>query len=189
VQRQTRSADQQTKPKITKGRQLDRDTFGDLQRGLLVNGLRASRGSRSDAASSAFAPVPPGFAALSRLRDPAIAEEPAAIIFARIIDVVTPTRGHDVGHDRDGFYARARTQTAGPERELRDLGGKARKAVDGKLSGEVWIDAWAALPDRTKRRLWRPRLVERSSRRQPYTHRTADATRPTKHGGRHGAAA
>jgi hypothetical protein len=98
--------------------------------------------------------------ALSRLGDPAIAEQHAQQIFPLIIAVVTPTRGYDIGGD-DGEdpFARPLSQTAGLERELRDLGGKARKAAAGKLSKEAWMKAWAAVPDRTRRVLWRPKLI------------------------------
>jgi hypothetical protein len=99
--------------------------------------------------------------ALSRLGDPAIAEQQANIIMPLILAVITPSRGHEIGRDDAGFYyARSRTATAGLARELRDLRGKARKAVAGTLTGEDWIKAWAAVPARTQRLLWRPRLIE-----------------------------
>jgi hypothetical protein len=109
-------------------------------------------------------------AALSRLGNSEIAEKHAGNIFSRMISVVTPVRGHDIGGDDDtGFYARPRTEIAGPERELRDLGGKARKAARGKLGFKAWTNAWAALPRRTKQLLWRPKLV-----RTAEGHRTID---------------
>jgi hypothetical protein len=99
-------------------------------------------------------------AALSRLGNSEIAEEHARIIFSRMISVVTPVRGHNIGGDDDtGFYARPRKEMAGLERELRDLGGKARKAARGKLGFKAWVNAWAALPQRTKRLVWRPKLI------------------------------
>jgi hypothetical protein len=99
-------------------------------------------------------------AALSRLGNSEIAERHASVIFSRMIAVVTPARGHDIGGDDDtGFYARPRTEMAGLERELRDLGGKARKAARGKPGFKAWANAWAALPQRTKRLLWRPKLI------------------------------
>ena len=93
--------------------------------------------------------------ALHRLGgDPAVAEKHASIIFARLIAVVAPARGFDIGgNDEAGFYAHARTQTTGLERELRDLGGKARKAACGKLGLTAWMAAWAVLPQRTMRPL------------------------------------
>jgi hypothetical protein len=95
--------------------------------------------------------------ALRRLGDAVVAEEHASIILARMIDVITPARGHDIGGDAEGFFAHPRGQTAGLARELRDLAGKARKAAGGgKLAFEAWLTAWAALPRRTQRLLWRP---------------------------------
>ena len=95
--------------------------------------------------------------ALRRLGDAVVAEEHAGIILARMIDVITPARGHDIGRDVDAYYARPRGQTAGLARELRDLAGKARKAAGGgKLAFEAWLAAWAALPRRTQQLLWRP---------------------------------
>jgi hypothetical protein len=100
--------------------------------------------------------------ALKRLDgDPGIVEAQAQIIDGRMLAVMTQTiaRGHDIGGDNaDGFYANPRTATAGLARELRDLGGKARKAVAGKVGMKGWMNAWAALPDRTMRLLWRPLL-------------------------------
>ena len=92
--------------------------------------------------------------------DPAVAEKHAQIIHMRMINFVTQrhSRGHDLGRDAEGFYARPRKETAGPARELRDIVGKARKAVAGRLDKEEWIDAWTALPERTKR-LWRMPLI------------------------------
>jgi hypothetical protein len=110
--------------------------------------------------------VPPRFArlttALTRLGNPAVAEQHAKIIFPLMIAVIAPTRGYDIGGDDDnGFYAMPRTATTvGLGRELRDLRGKARKVASGKLGLRSWIDAWAALPTRTRHRLWRPRLIQ-----------------------------
>ena len=99
--------------------------------------------------------------ALHRLGgDPAVAEKHASIIFARLIAVVAPARGFDIGgNDEAGFYAHPRTQTTGLERELRDLGGKARKAACGKLGLTAWMAAWAVLPQRTMHLLWRPKVM------------------------------
>jgi hypothetical protein len=98
--------------------------------------------------------------ALSRLGgEPGIAEQQAHRIFPLMIAVVAPTRGYDIGGDGEDFYARPLSHTAGLARELRDLGGKARKAAAGKLSKEAWMKAWAAVPHRTQRLLWRPKLI------------------------------
>jgi hypothetical protein len=97
---------------------------------------------------------------LSRLGgDPGIAEQQAHQIFPLMIAVVTPTRGYDIDDDGQDFHPHPLSQTAGLARELRDLGGKARKAAAGKLSKEAWMKAWAAVPDRTRRVLWRPKLI------------------------------
>jgi hypothetical protein len=106
-------------------------------------------------------------AALSRLGgDRAAAEKHAQRIQWCMLRVVTSSSGHDIGGDDDaGFHARPRTSTAGLERELRDIGGRARKAVIGKLGVEAWMKAWAALPDRTKRLLWRPKLIQTAKSR------------------------
>jgi hypothetical protein len=96
------------------------------------------------------------------LGDPTIAEQQAEIIHPHMLAVVMQTvaRGHDIGRDEAGLYARPRTATAGLARELRDLRGKVRKAVAGRLDVEDWIAAWAALPARTRARLWQPRLIQ-----------------------------
>jgi hypothetical protein len=101
-------------------------------------------------------------AALSRLGgDRAAAERHARRIQWCMLRLAMPSKGHDIGGDEDsGFYARQRTSAAGLERELRDIGGRARKAVIGKLSIVAWMKAWAALPDRAKRLLWRPKLIQ-----------------------------
>lgn len=106
-------------------------------------------------------------AALSRLGgDRAAAEKHAKRIQWCVLRVVTSSSGHDIGGDDDaGFHARPRTSTAGLGRELRDIGGRARKAVIGKLSVEAWMKAWAALPDRTMRLLWRPKLIQAAKSR------------------------
>jgi hypothetical protein len=97
---------------------------------------------------------------LSRLGgDPGIAEQQAYQIFPLMIAVVTPTRGYGIGGDSEDFEARQLPQTTGLARELRDLGGKARKAAAGNLSKEAWMRAWAAVPNRTRRVLWRPKLI------------------------------
>ena len=109
-------------------------------------------------------------AALSRLGgDRAVAEKHAQLIEWCMLRVVIPSSGHDIGGDDDGgFYARKRMKTAGLERELRDLGGRARKTVSGKLGVKAWMNAWAALPDRTKRLLWRPKLIQTRQKVGPW---------------------
>jgi hypothetical protein len=104
---------------------------------------------------------------LSRLGgDPIVAHKHAQVILWRMTVVATPSKGHDIGGGDDpGFYAHPRTSVAGLERELRDIGGRARKAVIGKLSVEAWMKAWAALPDRTMRLLWRPKLIQAAKSR------------------------
>jgi hypothetical protein len=115
--------------------------------------------------------MPPKFerliTALNRLGgDPAVAEKHAQLIEWCMLKVAIPYSGHDIGSDDDGgFYARKRMKTAGLERELRDLGGKARKTVSRRLGVEEWMNAWAALPDRTKRLLWRPKLIQTAKSR------------------------
>jgi hypothetical protein len=115
--------------------------------------------------------MPPKFErlirALNRLDgDPAVAEKHAQLIEWCMLKVAIPYSGHDIGSDDDGgFYARKRMKTAGLERELRDLGGKARKTVSRRLGVEEWMNAWAALPDRTKRLLWRPKLIQTAKSR------------------------
>jgi hypothetical protein len=107
---------------------------------------------------------------LSRFGDPtklgaghiaAVAEQHASAVHWHMNAVVAADRGRNIGGDDDtDFYARPCKTTAGIARELRDIGGKARKAASGKLSNKEWITAWAALPARTRSRLWRPCLVK-----------------------------
>ena len=106
-------------------------------------------------------------AALTRLGgDRAAAERHARRIQWCMLRLVMPSKGHDIGGgDNAGFYAHPRTSAAGLERELRDIGGRARKAVMGKLGVEAWMKAWAALPDRTMRLLWRPKLIQAAKSR------------------------
>jgi hypothetical protein len=82
------------------------------------------------------------------------------LIHSEMLALVAVDRGRDLGgDDGTGFYARRRTTTAGLARELRNIRGKARKAMASKLTYESWIAAWAALPARTRSILWKPRLV------------------------------
>jgi hypothetical protein len=64
-------------------------------------------------------------------------------------------RGHDIGRDADGFFARPRKSAVGPARLLRDIAAMARKAIAGKVDNEQWITAWVALPQAISR-LWKP---------------------------------
>jgi hypothetical protein len=103
-------------------------------------------------------------AALTRLGDRAAAERQASTIYPIINAVVFQkhSRGHDIGRDARGFYARPRTSTAGPARELRDLCVAANKAIAGRCDKEDWITAWAAVPDRTQHRLWGSPLIQKT---------------------------
>lgn len=89
-------------------------------------------------------------------------EHHAPRVHSAMLDVLAAhqARGHDIGHDNNGTaFARPRSSTAGPARELRDLRLICRKAITGKISREDWTTAWAAQPDRI-RSVWRPSLVE-----------------------------
>jgi hypothetical protein len=66
-------------------------------------------------------------------------------------------RGHEIGRDAEGFFARPRNTTKGPAKELRDLTATARKAMKGAIGTEEWMDAWAAQP-RATWRICRPSL-------------------------------
>src|ERR1700682_5818230 len=98
---------------------------------------------------------------LSKLGDRAIAEKEARRIHAAMLAL---SRGHDIGQDDNGFYARPRrAKPAGPAREIRDLAATARKAIRGKIGREDWMREWAAQP----RSLWRacrPFLLESGTR-------------------------
>lgn len=98
---------------------------------------------------------------LSRLGDRDVAEKHARRIHAA---VRAAARGHDIGHDDTGYYARAqRPKSLGPAKELRDLERLARKAIRGKISQEDWIREWAARPPSVWRGC-RPFLMEPGSR-------------------------
>jgi hypothetical protein len=106
--------------------------------------------------------------ALHRLgAGPAIAERHADLIFLAMVEYVrAQTHGFDIGEDASGFYARPRSSTEGPARELRDLRRACRQAVRGKTSLQQWTTAWAATPQRIKRRLWKPRLIKTKQKRR-----------------------
>jgi hypothetical protein len=103
-------------------------------------------------------------AALQRIdddADAALIEKHANAIHGAMFDAALScrARGFDIGVDNDGIpYARPKTSTAGPARELRDLATKCRKAATGKISREEWITIWTALPARI-RTLWRKSLI------------------------------
>jgi hypothetical protein len=99
---------------------------------------------------------------LSKLGDRTVAEKGAYRIHAAMLTVLS--RGHDIGQDADGFYARPRhTKPEGPAKELRDLARTARKAIRGKISREDWMREWAEQP-RSVWRACRPLLLESETR-------------------------
>ena len=101
-------------------------------------------------------------AALQRLDgDAGVIERHAQLIHYAMLDHVAAqrARGHDIGRGDDRAYARPRSATAGPARELRDLRRACRNAITGKISREDWTTAWAAQPERIKA-LWKPLLIE-----------------------------
>lgn len=59
-----------------------------------------------------------------------------------------------------------RTTKAGPARDLRDLKGAARKAAAGQLDIAGWAAAWARVPEKTLRRIWRPKVPPIVSRKR-----------------------
>lgn len=79
--------------------------------------------------------------------------------------VLAASRGHDIGQDETGYYARAQhSKSLGPSKEFRDLARLARKAVRGKISQEDWTREWAARPPSVWRAC-RPFLLKRGSRK------------------------
>jgi hypothetical protein len=113
-------------------------------------------------------PTPPKLAgiiaALQRLdgdAGAAVIEHHADLIHIAMLNVIAAdrARGHEIGSEASGFYARPKVNTAGPARELTDLAAKCRKAIAGKISRENWTTVWAAQPDRIKA-LWKPTLIE-----------------------------
>jgi hypothetical protein len=91
---------------------------------------------------------------------------PHALLIHRVMsDLVVEqrSRGFDVGVDDDGTpFARPKSKTKGPARELYDLARMCRKAVAGKISLKGWTTEWAAQPERIKA-LWKPvRNADRS---------------------------
>jgi|SRR4051794_40220313 hypothetical protein len=98
---------------------------------------------------------------LAKLGDRDVAEKHARLIRAAVL---AASRGHNIGHEDAGYYARAqRPKSLGPTKELRDLARLASKAIRGKLSQEDWIREWAARPPSVWRAC-RPFLLERGSR-------------------------
>jgi hypothetical protein len=99
---------------------------------------------------------------LSKLGNRAVAKKQARYVHAVMLAALS--RGHDIGEDASGFYARPRhTKPAGPAKELRDLASTARKAIRGKISREDWMREWAAQP-RSIWRACRPFLLEPGTR-------------------------
>jgi hypothetical protein len=98
---------------------------------------------------------------LARLGDRAAAEKHARHIHAAVL---AASRGHDIGQEDIGYFARARhTKSPGPAKEFRDLASMARKAIRGKIGQEDWIREWASRPPSVWRAC-RPFLLERNSR-------------------------
>jgi hypothetical protein len=83
------------------------------------------------------------------------------LIHAAMLDFLASRRalGHDIGSDHDSAYARPKSKTVGPARELRNLRGTCKAAIAGKITPQQWATAWAAMPERIKA-LWKPRLIE-----------------------------
>jgi hypothetical protein len=99
---------------------------------------------------------------LSQLGDRAVAKKQARHIHAVMLAALS--RGHDIGEDASGFYARPRhTKPAGPAKDLRDLASTARKAIRGKISREDWMREWAGQP-RSVWRVCRPLLLDSEAR-------------------------
>jgi len=98
---------------------------------------------------------------LCQLGDSALAEKHARHIHAAVL---AASRGHDIGQDETGYYARPRhAKSLGPAKEFRDLASLARKTIRGKISREDWAREWAARPPAVWRAC-RPFLLERGSR-------------------------
>jgi hypothetical protein len=103
-------------------------------------------------------------AALQRLdgnADPVLIERHATLIHGAMLGLLAAyrARGFDIGRDSAGYYARPKTSTAGPARELAELAAKCRKAAAGKIGREAWATIWAAQPERIKA-LWKPKLIK-----------------------------
>lgn len=82
--------------------------------------------------------------ALCKLGSRAAAKKQAVQIHAAVI---AAARGHDIGQDETGYFARPRRATSsGPAKDFRDLSRLARKAIRGKISQEDWAAEWAARP-------------------------------------------
>jgi hypothetical protein len=98
---------------------------------------------------------------LCQYGDCAIAQKEARHIHAIMLAL---PRGHDIGQDESGFYARPRqAKPPGPAKDFRDLAATARKAIRGKISREDWMREWAAQP-RSVWRACRPFLLKPKTR-------------------------
>jgi hypothetical protein len=98
---------------------------------------------------------------LCQYGDCAIAQKEAGHIHAIMLAL---PRGHDIGQDESGFYARPRqAKPPGPAKDFRDLAATARKAIRGKISREDWMREWAAQP-RSVWRACRPFLLKPETR-------------------------
>ncbi|MET4296686.1 hypothetical protein ABIB06_007477 [Bradyrhizobium sp. LB8.2] len=99
--------------------------------------------------------------ALSELGARALAEKHAVYVHAVVL---AASRGHDIGEDETGYYARPRrAKSPGPAKEFRDLASLARKTIRGKISQQDWAREWAARPPAIWRAC-RPFLLESGRR-------------------------
>ena len=67
--------------------------------------------------------------------------------------------------------ARRLAKSIGPAKELRDIERTARKAADGKLALDAWDAAWARVPEKTRSRIWQPKVPPVVSRQYNATGR------------------
>jgi hypothetical protein len=98
---------------------------------------------------------------LAKLGDRAVAERHARHIHAAVL---AASRGHDIGKDETGYFARPRrAKPKGPAKDFRDLSALAKKAIRGKITLQDWAKEWAASPP-TVWRACRPALLVPRSR-------------------------
>ncbi|WP_299721022.1 hypothetical protein [Tardiphaga sp.] len=82
-----------------------------------------------------------------------MAAEQAIIICVAMLALA---RGHDIGKDSHGYFARPRKRAYGPARQLRDIARMAKKAIAGKkVDSKKWRTAWVAL-SLAVRQVWKP---------------------------------
>lgn len=86
-------------------------------------------------------------AALLRLKDGPPNKDPR---FTK--QVVAMSHAREICFRMKGATAPPR-RSLGPMRELRDLGGLARKATAGKISAEDWLQAWSSISRRMRHSL------------------------------------